>query len=127
MNDVGLNHLMSCLFVVAANCLSIYISYKLASYLRDKFVYFFLVVLYIKCRLNCLLEIVQQEKFYNAPTQNMTRTAVVKEIVKFAAEGIGNSYSSALESGFSDRSTDLLTRVSFKVTQKFFSFNTSFF
>ncbi|ESR48486.1 hypothetical protein CICLE_v10002332mg [Citrus x clementina] len=64
----------------------------------------------------CLLEwfYKQQEKFYNAPTQNMTRTAVVKEIVKFAAEGIGNSYSSALESGFSDRSTDLLTRVSFK-------------
>ncbi|XP_031265439.1 uncharacterized protein LOC116123845 [Pistacia vera] len=54
-----------------------------------------------------------QERFYNAPTFNMSRASVVKEIVKFAAEGVGNSYISALESGFTNRKTDLLTRVSF--------------
>ncbi|KAJ0024490.1 hypothetical protein Pint_09324 [Pistacia integerrima] len=55
-----------------------------------------------------------QERFYNAPTFNMSRASVVKEIVKFAAEGVGNSYLSALKSGFTNRKTDLLTRVSFK-------------
>ncbi|XP_044509971.1 uncharacterized protein LOC123228607 [Mangifera indica] len=55
-----------------------------------------------------------QERFYNAPTYNMSRASVVKEIVEFAAEGVGNSYLSALELGFTDRKTDLLTRVSFK-------------
>ncbi|XP_059635073.1 uncharacterized protein LOC132277277 [Cornus florida] len=55
-----------------------------------------------------------QEKFYNPPTFNMSRASIVNHIVKFASEGIGNSYYSAIESGFSDRSTDLATRVSFK-------------
>ncbi|KAJ4702187.1 Thioredoxin superfamily protein [Melia azedarach] len=64
----------------------------------------------------CLLEqfFKHQEKFYNAHTQNLSRTSVVNEIVKFSAEAVGESYSSAIQSGFTDRKTDLLTRVSFK-------------
>lgn len=50
----------------------------------------------------------------------MSRASVVKEIVEFAAEGVGNSYLSALELGFTDRKTDLLTRVSFKVENHVF-------
>jgi hypothetical protein len=45
----------------------------------------------------------------------LSKTSVVEEIVKFATVVVGNSYSSAFESGFNDRQTDLKTRVSFKV------------
>ncbi|XP_050215008.1 uncharacterized protein LOC126666090 [Mercurialis annua] len=55
-----------------------------------------------------------QEKFYNAQTHNLSRVAVVKEIVDFASSAIGNSYYSAIQSGFNNRKTDLQTRVSFK-------------
>ncbi|WCJ35046.1 Alba DNA/RNA-binding protein [Euphorbia peplus] len=55
-----------------------------------------------------------QGKFYNAETRNISRVAVVKKIVKFAAHAVGNSYYSSIESGFNDRQTDLKTRVSFK-------------
>ncbi|XP_065880228.1 uncharacterized protein [Euphorbia lathyris] len=55
-----------------------------------------------------------QERFYNAQTRNLSRVSVVKKIVKFAAHEVGNSYYSAIESGFNDRRTDLKTRVSFK-------------
>lgn len=36
-------------------------------------------------------------------------------IVKFGVEVLGDSYKNTLVTGFSDRETDLLTRVSFKV------------
>ncbi|XP_015572482.1 uncharacterized protein LOC107260941 [Ricinus communis] len=55
-----------------------------------------------------------QERFYNAQTRNLSRVSVVKDIVEFASVAIGNSYHSAIESGFNDRETDLQTRVSFK-------------
>ncbi|KAF2324726.1 hypothetical protein GH714_016512 [Hevea brasiliensis] len=55
-----------------------------------------------------------QERFYNAETHNLSRASVVKDIVKLATEAVGNSYYSAIESGFDDRKTDLKTRVSFK-------------
>ncbi|XP_038714937.1 uncharacterized protein LOC120008626 [Tripterygium wilfordii] len=55
-----------------------------------------------------------QERFYNAKTLNKSRVAVVKEVVEFASKAVGNSFRSALESGFNDRQTDLKTRVSFK-------------
>ncbi|XP_022753646.1 uncharacterized protein LOC111301911 [Durio zibethinus] len=55
-----------------------------------------------------------QERFYNAQTSNMSRVDVVNEIIKFTAETVGNSYYSAIISGFNDRMTDLKTRVSFK-------------
>ncbi|KAJ9186413.1 hypothetical protein P3X46_001986 [Hevea brasiliensis] len=55
-----------------------------------------------------------QERFYNNETHNLSRASVVKEMVKFATEAVGNSYYSAIESGFNDRKTDLKTRVSFK-------------
>ncbi|CAK7346127.1 unnamed protein product [Dovyalis caffra] len=56
-----------------------------------------------------------QEKFYNSKTSNLSKVAILKEVVKFATVVVGNSYSSAFESGFNDRQTDLKTRVSFKV------------
>ncbi|KAL4284503.1 hypothetical protein GQ457_16G012680 [Hibiscus cannabinus] len=55
-----------------------------------------------------------QERFYNAQTSNKSRDAVVNEISEFTAEAVGNSYYSAIVSGFNDRKTDLKTRVSFK-------------
>ncbi|KAF5190751.1 Thioredoxin superfamily protein [Thalictrum thalictroides] len=55
-----------------------------------------------------------QETFYNDPTRKMSREAVVDRIVNLAAEAVGSSSLSAVQSGFSDRQTDLTTRVSFK-------------
>ncbi|KAK8596609.1 hypothetical protein V6N12_065092 [Hibiscus sabdariffa] len=55
-----------------------------------------------------------QERFYNAQTSNKSRDAVINEISEFTAEAVGNSYYSAIVSGFNDRKTDLKTRVSFK-------------
>ncbi|KAF6174325.1 hypothetical protein GIB67_040818 [Kingdonia uniflora] len=55
-----------------------------------------------------------QEKFYNQPTRDMSRTSVIDHIVMLAEKAVGNSLLSAVESGFSDRQTDLATRVSFK-------------
>ncbi|KAK8509971.1 hypothetical protein V6N13_118515 [Hibiscus sabdariffa] len=55
-----------------------------------------------------------QERFYNAQTSNKSRDAVVNEISEFTADAVGNSYYSAIVSGFNDRKTDLKTRVSFK-------------
>ncbi|KAM7252989.1 hypothetical protein ACFE04_025607 [Oxalis oulophora] len=55
-----------------------------------------------------------QTRFYNAKTHNMSRAAVVDDIVKFASQAVGNSYSSLIQAAFNDRKTDLKTRVSFK-------------
>ncbi|KAE8674608.1 Pentatricopeptide repeat (PPR) superfamily protein [Hibiscus syriacus] len=55
-----------------------------------------------------------QERFYNDQTSNKSKDAVVNEISEFTAEAVGNSYYSAIVSGFNDRKTDLKTRVSFK-------------
>lgn len=57
----------------------------------------------------------KQGKFYNAQTRNLSRAHVVSEIVKFTTDVVGNSYYSAVKSGFNDTKTDLKTRVSFKV------------
>lgn len=55
-----------------------------------------------------------QERYYNQQTRNMSRATIVEDIVHFASKVVGNSYFSAVESGFTDRQTDLKTRVSFK-------------
>ncbi|RVX16097.1 hypothetical protein CK203_005555 [Vitis vinifera] len=55
-----------------------------------------------------------QEIFYNQKTINMSRAAIVDCIVKFVSKAVGESLFSAIKSGFSDRQTDLTTRVSFK-------------
>ncbi|XVE56205.1 hypothetical protein DITRI_Ditri03aG0219100 [Diplodiscus trichospermus] len=62
--------------------------------------------------LDCFFE--HQERFYNAQTSNMSKDAVVDEIIKFTTKTVGNSYYSAIASGFNDSKTDLKTRVSFK-------------
>ncbi|KAK6131317.1 hypothetical protein DH2020_034946 [Rehmannia glutinosa] len=56
----------------------------------------------------------QQDQFYNKATFNLSRAAVVDQIVKFATKALGNSYRSAIESGFTDTKTDHATRVGFK-------------
>ncbi|CAL0305878.1 unnamed protein product [Lupinus luteus] len=55
-----------------------------------------------------------QEKFYNAPTRNLSRASIVKEIVKSATEVVGKSHYKSIKNGFNNTNTDLLTRVSFK-------------
>ncbi|KAL2895334.1 putative 2-isopropylmalate synthase [Bienertia sinuspersici] len=55
-----------------------------------------------------------QEKFYNQETSNKSRTEILDLIVEFVTKSVGHSYYSAVKSGFSDRQTDLKTRVSFK-------------
>lgn len=45
----------------------------------------------------------------------MSRASVVDRVTNFAAGVVGNSYFSAIQTGFKDRTTDLATRVSFKV------------
>ncbi|KAF3787035.1 hypothetical protein EJ110_NYTH24110 [Nymphaea thermarum] len=55
-----------------------------------------------------------QEKFYNEPTFHSSRASVVNKMTKLAAKVLGNSSLPGLESGFSDRETDIATRISFK-------------
>ncbi|XP_028077998.1 uncharacterized protein LOC114279907 [Camellia sinensis] len=69
----------------------------------------------------------QQEEFYNQQTFNMSRASIVQHIVKLATKAVGNSYHSAVESGFTDRKTDLMTRVSFKYGCSRGVFGTPFF
>ena len=53
--------------------------------------------------------------FYNQKTINMSRASIVDSIVKFVSNSVGQSLFSAVKSGFSDRKTDMETRISFKV------------
>ncbi|PIN18602.1 hypothetical protein CDL12_08726 [Handroanthus impetiginosus] len=55
-----------------------------------------------------------QEKFYGKATFNMSRAAVVHQIVKFVSKALGPSYLSTIKSGFTDTDTDHATRVAFK-------------
>ncbi|KAM2019708.1 hypothetical protein ACFX1T_022473 [Malus domestica] len=50
---------------------------------------------------------------FSSQIHNISRVAVVNDIVNSVTEVIGNSYHSALEFGFNDRKTDLKTRFSF--------------
>ncbi|KAF7139056.1 hypothetical protein RHSIM_Rhsim07G0249300 [Rhododendron simsii] len=56
----------------------------------------------------------RQEGFYSQATFNMSKATIVSQIVNLATTVVGNSYQSAVASGFTDRKTDLMTRVSFK-------------
>ncbi|KAI3725508.1 hypothetical protein L1987_65298 [Smallanthus sonchifolius] len=56
----------------------------------------------------------KQERFYNAQTLNMSREAVLDQVIGFASSALGNSMQSAIKSGFSDSKTGTKTRVSFK-------------
>lgn len=47
----------------------------------------------------------------------MTRVEILDHVVNFTTKSVGHAYYSAVKSGFSDRKTDLKTRVSFKVSQ----------
>ncbi|XP_072966245.1 uncharacterized protein [Typha angustifolia] len=55
-----------------------------------------------------------QEKFYNAPTINMSRSAITEKMTKLAVMAVGNSLLTEFQSGFQDSKTDLAARVSFK-------------
>uniref|UniRef100_A0A5B7AZ17 Uncharacterized protein n=1 Tax=Davidia involucrata TaxID=16924 RepID=A0A5B7AZ17_DAVIN len=68
-----------------------------------------------------------QEEYYNKQTFNMSRASIVNHIVSLASKAAGNSYYSAIESGFNDRKTDLSTRISFKYGCSRGVFGTPFF
>ncbi|XP_008445330.2 uncharacterized protein LOC103488395 [Cucumis melo] len=68
-----------------------------------------------------------QKQFYNAETRYLSRAAVMDNIVKFGVEVLGDSYKNTLVTGFSDRETDLLTRVSFKLSTSRGVYGTPFF
>lgn len=68
-----------------------------------------------------------QEEFYNLATSDLSRTSVVSRIVNLAARAVGDSYYHAVASGFTDRNTDLMTRVSFKYGCSRGVFGTPFF
>ncbi|XP_024978546.1 uncharacterized protein LOC112515831 isoform X2 [Cynara cardunculus var. scolymus] len=55
-----------------------------------------------------------QTRFYNAKTLNMSRSAVLEQVIGFASQAVGNSLESAIRSGFNDSKTGTKTRVSFK-------------
>ncbi|CAL5349447.1 unnamed protein product [Camellia sinensis] len=85
-----------------------------------------------KCSLSAVNVVASQkryigEEFYNQQTFNMSRASIVQHIVKLATKAVGNSYHSAVESGFTDRKTDLMTRVSFKYGCSRGVFGTPFF
>ncbi|GJR98716.1 hypothetical protein Tco_0270890 [Tanacetum coccineum] len=56
-----------------------------------------------------------QEQFYNAQTLNMSREAVLDQVIGLASSTLGNSLKSTLTSGFKDSKTGTRTSVSFKV------------
>lgn len=68
-----------------------------------------------------------QKQFYNAETRDLSRSSVVDNIVKFGVEVLGSSYEKPLVTGFKDRDTDLLTRVSFKLSTSRGVYGTPFF
>ncbi|KAK7283429.1 hypothetical protein RIF29_12943 [Crotalaria pallida] len=68
-----------------------------------------------------------QEKFYNAPTRNLSRASIVEEIVRSATEVVGSSHFSSIKNGFNDTKTDLLTRISFKYAASRGVYGTPFF
>ncbi|KAF5943120.1 hypothetical protein HYC85_020762 [Camellia sinensis] len=81
----------------------------------------------IGCFVFYQLSMDEPEEFYNQQTFNMSRASIVQHIVKLATKAVGNSYHSAVESGFTDRKTDLMTRVSFKYGCSRGVFGTPFF
>ncbi|XP_058218697.1 uncharacterized protein LOC131329542 [Rhododendron vialii] len=68
-----------------------------------------------------------QKEFYNQPTFNLSRATVVSRVVTLATSAVGNSYYSAVASGFTDQNSDLMTRVSFKYGCSRGVFGTPFF
>ncbi|MED6146332.1 hypothetical protein PIB30_033441 [Stylosanthes scabra] len=68
-----------------------------------------------------------QEKFYNAPTRNLSRASIVEKIVNSAAKVAGSSYHTAIKNGFNDTQSDYQTRVSFKYSASRGVYGTPFF
>ncbi|KAJ4800647.1 Thioredoxin superfamily protein [Rhynchospora pubera] len=56
-----------------------------------------------------------QEKYYSAPTYGLSRAIIVADMTKLALTVVGESFSTAFQSGFNDSSTDRAARISFKV------------
>ena len=61
----------------------------------------------------------QEEEFYNKQTFNVSKASVVNQVAKLASRAVGTLYYPAIKSGFEDRTTDLTTRISFKVNSDF--------
>ncbi|XP_057443572.1 uncharacterized protein LOC130735678 [Lotus japonicus] len=76
-----------------------------------------------------LLELLfkNQEKFYGAPTRNLSRASIQEEFVKSATEVIGSSFYTCGKNGFNASKTDLQTRISFKYAASRGVYGTPFF
>ncbi|XP_052189611.1 uncharacterized protein LOC127799535 [Diospyros lotus] len=77
----------------------------------------------------------RQKGLYNKPTFNMSRASITSQIVQMATEAlgdscdyaVGDSCQSVITSGFTDKESDMLTRVSFKYGCSRGVFGTPFF
>ncbi|PKU77344.1 hypothetical protein MA16_Dca026288 [Dendrobium catenatum] len=68
-----------------------------------------------------------EEKYYNGPTKNLSREAIVDDIARLGAEAVGNSLLPAFKDGFINSHTDSATRTSFKYGCTRGVFGTPFF
>lgn len=68
-----------------------------------------------------------QEKYYNGPTKNSSREAIIEDVAKLGAQAVGNALSSEFRDGFADGRSDLATRTSFKYGCTRGVFGTPFF
>ncbi|XP_020593127.1 uncharacterized protein LOC110033475 [Phalaenopsis equestris] len=68
-----------------------------------------------------------QEKYYNGPTKNLSREAIVDDISRLGAEAVGSSLLPEFKNGFIDSHSDSATRTSFKYGCTRGVFGTPFF
>jgi hypothetical protein len=59
--------------------------------------------------------VINQEKYYNAPTYEMSKASIVVDMTKLALTTVGESFNTVFQLGFNDSSTDQAARISFKV------------
>ncbi|KAK7310988.1 hypothetical protein RJT34_08822 [Clitoria ternatea] len=68
-----------------------------------------------------------QEKFSGAQTRELSRASIVEEIVKVTTQVLGSSYYNSIVKSFSDTTTEIQTRVSFKYAASRGVYGTPFF
>lgn len=69
---------------------------------------------------------INQEKYYNAPTYEMPRASVVADMTKLALTTVGESFKTTFQLGFNDSRSDQAARISFKVRDICMVFTTNF-
>ncbi|KAJ6852154.1 uncharacterized protein M6B38_256660 [Iris pallida] len=82
------------------------------------------------CRQNNILDelyAIKQEKYYNAPTYNMSRSSIIEDLSELAVTVIGKKSLPVFISGFNNSQTDTAARISFKYGCSRGVFGTPFF